>query len=73
VGQLRKSHAQKLIPAGKRSDPLLGVVALYAPLKFLMGEELHQLRKNRATLVHPSFLSRNHSNRFTPPRPLIYS
>jgi hypothetical protein len=45
-GQLRKGHAQKLIPAGEAFDLVVAVVALHALAKFVRGEKIHQLGEN---------------------------
>lgn len=46
IRQLREGHAQKLIHAGKTFDFVFAVVALDAFLKFVNGQEFHDLRKN---------------------------
>ena len=41
--QLRESHAQELIEAGKISNPIFAVIALHASLEFVSRKEIHQL------------------------------
>ena len=43
IGELGKTHTKELIPAGKRFDLVVALVALDTFLKFVLGEELHQL------------------------------
>ena len=51
-GQLRKGHAQKLIPAGKALDFEVAVVSLNALPKFVRREKIHQLGENRFSGIH---------------------
>jgi len=52
VCQLGETHAEKLIPAGKRNELVVALVPLDTFLKFVPGEELHQLRENRFSNIH---------------------
>ena len=52
VGQLRKSHAEELIPAGKALDLVIAVVAFYALTKFVRWDKVHQLSKNDSSDIH---------------------
>jgi hypothetical protein len=52
VGELRKCHAEELIPAGEVSNPMITTIALYALAKLLNRDELDQLRKDKFTVIH---------------------
>jgi len=41
IGELGKTHTKELIPAGKRFDFVVALVALDTFLKFVLGNELH--------------------------------
>jgi hypothetical protein len=41
IGELGKTHTKELIPAGKRFDFVVALVALDTFLKFVLGKELH--------------------------------
>jgi hypothetical protein len=47
VCELGKTHAEKLIPAGKRNELVVALVPFDTFLKFVSGKDLHQLRENR--------------------------
>jgi hypothetical protein len=55
MGQLRKRHAEPLIPARESAQLPIGVVTGDTRLKGRVGEELHQLSEDCATLIHSSF------------------
>jgi hypothetical protein len=55
MGQLRKRHAEPLIPARESAQLPIGFVTGDTRLKGRVGEELHQLSEDRATLIHSSF------------------
>ena len=52
VGQLGKSHRQKLIHAGEVLDLVIAAVPGYAPAKSTQWQKGHELRKNQLALVH---------------------
>jgi hypothetical protein len=52
VGELGETHAEKLIPAGKRNELVVALVPFDTFLKFVSGKELHQLRKDRFSNIH---------------------
>ena len=52
VGQLGKSHGQKLIHAGEVLDLVIAAVPGYAPTKSTQWQKGHELRKNQLALVH---------------------
>jgi hypothetical protein len=80
VSQLRKGHAQKLVPAGKIRDLAIAVIALDAAAKLARGNKIHQLRENGSSRIHgrnPPRIREKHawqanasSNRFHPFSPL---
>jgi len=41
IGELGETHTKELIPAGKRFDLVVALVALDTFLKFVLGNELH--------------------------------
>jgi hypothetical protein len=51
-GQLRKGHAQKLIPTGEALDFEVAVVPLNALAKFVSREKIHQLGENSFSGIH---------------------
>ena len=51
-GQLGKGHAQKLVPAGKTSHPVVATVALHALAKLVSRKMTHQLREQGLSKVH---------------------
>jgi len=60
---LGKGHTEKLVPTGKSLDRVVAVVPLDALAKFVTGEEVHQLRKDRFPEIHepsPSALMREY-------------
>src|SRR5580704_9873815 len=59
MSQLRKRHAEPLVPARESAQLPSGVVTGDACLESCVGEELHQLSENDATLIHPSLLDEN--------------
>ena len=52
VGQLGKSHRQKLIHAGEVLDLVIAAVPDYAPAKSTQWQKGHELRENQLALVH---------------------
>src|SRR6266436_5261300 len=52
IRQLRESHCQILIPAGKSAQPDVALIALDATAKLPVGKESDQLRKDGAALIH---------------------
>src|SRR5262249_55419305 len=52
IGQLCKSHCQKLIPTRKTLDFVIAAVSLNTQTKFIARNKAHQLRKDRLTNVH---------------------
>jgi len=52
VGQLGKSHGQKLIHAGEVLDLVIAAVPGYAPAKSTQWHKGHELRENQLALVH---------------------
>jgi hypothetical protein len=56
--QLRKSHAQKLIPTGKTPQPVVGFIARYTTPELVHRRVIHQLRKHQAAFVHRPQLCR---------------
>lgn len=53
IGQLRKGHAQKLVPTSERSGVEVAVVLADQPSKGVPGRQLHQLGENQLPCVHP--------------------
>ena len=53
VGQLGEGHAQILVPAGEALDLVVAVVSLDAGAKLVCRQEVHQLREDRPSGVHP--------------------
>lgn len=72
IGELRKDHAQKLIPTGERLDAMIASVSRDALPEFSRGKMVEQLSENGSSAVHaiPSMLAENgktadqNSNRF---------
>src|SRR5262252_6428311 len=54
--QLRKCHAQPLIPTRKSAQLPSCPVTRYAPLKLGVRQELHQLGKYGSALIHTSMM-----------------
>src|SRR5271157_624897 len=54
IGELRKRHAQKLVPAGKTADLVVALIALDGTAKLVRRNEIHQLREHRLALIHGS-------------------
>jgi hypothetical protein len=65
IGELRKSQAEKLIPAGETPQPVAGPEARHRAPELVLRHEIHQLRKHRAAFVHRPPLCRRNSGRFT--------
>jgi len=53
IGQLGESHAQVLVPAREALDLVVAVVALDAGAKLVCRQEVHKLREDRPSGVHP--------------------
>jgi hypothetical protein len=53
IGQLRKGHGQKLVPARQTAHPAVAVVALHAPAELVVRDQAHELREHRLPLIHP--------------------
>ncbi len=53
AGQLGEGHAQVLVPAGEVLDLVVAVVALDAGAKRVGRQEVHKLREDRPSGVHP--------------------
>jgi len=53
IGELGKTHGQKLIPTGEALILVIAAVAAYALLKLVSWKVLHQLRENGLAKVHP--------------------
>ena len=74
-GQLRKRHAQKLIPARETPHPVVAAVTLHTFAKLVTRKMIHQLREQRLSQVHGD----RNSNRSPPfahlsfDLPLIYN
>ena len=47
VSELRKGHAEKLVPAGKALDRVIAIVSCDALAKFVGRKKFHSLRKDR--------------------------
>jgi hypothetical protein len=54
MSQLRKHHAEQLVPATEAAQMPIGLIARHTPLKLAMRNEVHQLRENRPALIHTS-------------------
>jgi hypothetical protein len=52
IGQLSKSHGQKLIPARQSAHTAIAVVSVNAAAKLVVRDELHDLSKNGLSLIH---------------------
>jgi hypothetical protein len=52
VSQLSKCHTQKLIEACKRANPVIAFIPADTLTKFVFGQKAHDLRKDRAAMVH---------------------
>ena len=52
VGQLCKGHAEELIPAREGLHLVIAVISLYALLKLVGGDKIHQLSKNCFANIH---------------------
>jgi len=46
VSELRKGHAEKLVPAGKALDRVINIVSCDALAKLVVRKEFHSLRKD---------------------------
>ena len=51
-GQLGKGHAEKMVPTGETSHPVVASIALDTLAKLVAGQMLRQLRKQRLSAVH---------------------
>ena len=59
IGELSKSHAEKLIEARELAQSSMALVTLDAFVEFVLGQEVEELRKDRSASVHvPSFARR---------------
>ena len=63
VGQLCKSHADKLVFATEATDSILAVVARNAPAEFVTRQEFEKLREDELSGVHQPLLSVPRSGR----------
>src|SRR5439155_10761851 len=61
-GQLRKRHAQKLVPARETPHPVVAAIALYTLAKLVTRKMIHHLREQRSYQVH----TYGYSNRSPP-------
>jgi hypothetical protein len=52
IGELSKCHAQELIKACKRANTVITVIPVNTLTKFVFGQKVNNLRKNRFALVH---------------------
>ena len=52
ISQLRKRHAQELIPARERLDLVVAAIAIHASAELVNGHEVHKLRENRLAGIH---------------------
>jgi hypothetical protein len=52
VSELGETHAEKLIPAGKRNELVVALVPFDTFLKFVSGKEFHQLSEYRFPNIH---------------------
>lgn len=57
IGELSKCHAQKLIKAYKRANTLVTVIPVNTLTKFVFGQKVNNLRKNRLAMVHVGYPS----------------
>ncbi len=57
VRQLRKGEAEELVVAGERPQAALAGVPRDAPLERATRDQIHELRKHRATNWHGPILS----------------
>jgi len=59
LGQLRKGHAEKLIPTTETLDAIVPLVMLYASVEFVPRQESKKLREDILACVHdPTLLFR---------------
>jgi hypothetical protein len=56
VGQFSKGHTEVMVEAGKLLDLEVAIVAIYALMKDVEREMLHNLRENELSGVHSSAL-----------------
>ena len=54
VGELGKRHASVLVRAPKRFDFVIAIVSLYAAMKMMPRQMLHDLGENQLACVHTS-------------------
>jgi len=52
IGQLRKGHAEELIPTRKRADLVVALIPLHAAAKFVCRDQVHQLCENGFAQMH---------------------
>ena len=57
--QLRKDHADELISARERLNPLVAVIVFDAGLELAIGNEIDQLRKDGFAVVHEGYSGLN--------------
>src|SRR5208282_6784501 len=64
MSQLSECHTQPLIPAREAAQMPVRLMARDTRLKLALWNEVHQLREDHPTLIHP--LGHHDSNRFAP-------
>jgi hypothetical protein len=52
IGQLRKGHREKLVPAGKPTHLPVAPIAIHSPAEFVSRNEIHQLCENGFAQMH---------------------
>jgi len=58
IGQLRKRHAEKLIPAGKRLNLVVAPVPRHASVELLRMYRIEELNKNRPSCIHATSVAK---------------
>ena len=58
-GELAKSHAEKLIPAGEGFYFIVSVIAAHAAAKLLRVDQVGELGENKFSGIHPGSLAKN--------------
>jgi hypothetical protein len=64
MSQLSECHTEPLIPARETAQMPVRSMACDTRLELALRNEVHQLRENHPTLIHPS--GHHNSNRFAP-------